>query len=231
MWERMKIGICDDNLNDIKQAKEICMECIKDEQEDIDIIIYKSAEKFLEDRQVVDILILDIEMESMSGIELKNYLQRKDIKTMIIFVTDHDELVLSAFGINVFGFAMKKMLKTQLPIILKSAISMLNQHIIIEGIDSRNIIYIKAERIYCNLFLADDSNKLIRDSLKNIESKLSSLGFIRIHRTYLVNAMWIDRITENMLIVKDNKLPISNRLKCRVKKEYEEYCEKNARYC
>lgn len=227
----MKIGICDDSVNDMKQIKETCTECLKNECENIEIITFSSAEEFLESDKIIDILILDIEMDGMSGIELKNYLQRKEIKTMIIFVTDHDELVLSAFGMNVFGFAMKKMINDQLPVILKSAISVLNQYLMIDGIDSRNIIYIKAERIYCNCFLADGSNKLLRTSLNTMESKLDSVGFIRIHRTYLVNARWIDRILEGEVLIKDKRMPVSTRLQSSVRKEYKEYCEKNARYC
>lgn len=227
----MKIGICDDSVNDIKMIKETCTECLKNECENIEIITFSSAEEFLESDKIIDILILDIEMDGMSGIELKNYLQRKEIKTMIIFVTDHDELVLSAFGMNVFGFAMKKMINDQLPVILKSAISVLNQYIMIDGIDSRNIIYIKAERIYSNCFLADGSNKLLRTSLNTMELKLESVGFIRIHRTYLVNARWIDKILEGEVLIKDKRLPVSARLQSSVKKEYKEYCEKNARYC
>ena len=116
----MKIGICDDSVNDMKQIKETCTECLKNECENIEIITFSSAEEFLESDKIIDILILDIEMDGMSGIELKNYLQRKEIKTMIIFVTDHDELVLSAFGMNVFGFAMKKMINNQLLFIYRT---------------------------------------------------------------------------------------------------------------
>lgn len=228
----MKIGICDDSENDIERIKNICLNCLKNELEKIEIITFSSAEEFLEGNEIIDILVLDIEMKGMSGIELKNYLQRREIKTMIIFVTDHDEMVLAAFGINVFGFAMKKTLKNQLPVILKSAISVLNQYVIINGdMNSRDILYIQAERIYCNVFLADDTNKLVRTTMNVMQSKLDTIGFIRTHRKYLVNPMWIDSITYGEVIVKGRKIPIASRLFTDVKKKYKEYCEKNARYC
>ena len=53
----MKIGICDDSVNDMKQIKETCTECLKNECENIEIITFSSAEEFLESHKIIDILI------------------------------------------------------------------------------------------------------------------------------------------------------------------------------
>lgn len=55
----------------------------------------------------LDILILDIEMPEMSGIEVKKRLERIRNHTLILYVTGHVEFMQEAFGTYVFGFVEK----------------------------------------------------------------------------------------------------------------------------
>lgn len=229
---QMIIGICDDNQEDRRKIESICNKTLLKLSIPYEILEFENGEKFLECNDTIDLLILDIEMPRLTGIDVKEYLQKIDKKTLIIFVTNHDELVLSAFGINVYGFVMKKTLEKQLFDMIESAVLVINQYVIIDGIiDSREICYIKSERVYNTLFMADGSEKLLRASLKELEEQLVGVGFIRTHRTYLVNAKWIIRIGEKEVFLDKKKIPVSVRLRKEVNRKYRDYCEKNARYC
>ena len=108
----------------------------------------------------------------------------------------------------------------------------INQYVMLAGeIDSREILYVKSERVYSKLYMSDGSNKLLRIPLKNLEKKLEVVGFIRTHRTYLVNGRWINKILKKEVYVEEKRIPISIRLQGEVNRKYREYCEKNARYC
>ena len=54
-----------------------------------------------------DILLLDIEMEGMSGIELKDLLGEREKRVRICFITSHSELAVEGYGDGVFGFLVK----------------------------------------------------------------------------------------------------------------------------
>ena len=53
---------------------------------------YKSGKEFMEEKENIDILILDIEMEGISGIQLKDWLWREEKDVKILFVTRHEAI-------------------------------------------------------------------------------------------------------------------------------------------
>ena len=80
----IKIGICDDEEIDRSEIRDICIRIAKERSERICIYEYSTAKDFLLDNKKEDILILDIEMQEMSGVELKNKLQNRGINIFII---------------------------------------------------------------------------------------------------------------------------------------------------
>ena len=227
----IKIGICDDEEIDRSEIRDICIRIAKERSERICIYEYSTAKDFLLDNKKEDILILDIEMQEMSGVELKNKLQNRGINIFIIFVSNHSEMIMSAFGLNVFGFINKNNLHAQLPEVLSSVFVLMNQYIILdEKWDSRKILYIHSERIYSCIHLTDGTQEILRKPISKLENELDDVGFIRIHRSYLVNAMMIDRLSEAYVYLAGEKIPISIRNRRGVKEKYRLFCEKNARY-
>ena len=172
----------------------------------------------------LEILILDIEMPEMGGIEVKNRLQRLKRDVIIIYVTSHDEMMREAFGLNVLGFVKKEYMQRDLPVMLISALEMVGNFVILrDDIDSREIAYIHTEQVYCRLFLIDGTEKVLRASLKELESKLADVGFIRAHRSYLVNLQYVEGIDDSMVCILKRKIPISVRKRFKVQRAYETF--------
>lgn len=226
----MVIGICDDELLMRKQEEEICRQTIMKYVEDDIVIETFSDGSEVEDKDL-DILVLDIEMNGIDGISVKNMFQKKNRDTIIIFVTSHDEMMHQAFGINVIGFVTKKYLKDQLPVMLDTAIKKVMSTVLVDGVDSRKICYIQAEHVYNILHMADGEEISVRISSGELEEMLKGVGFVRTHRAYLVNLAYVERIREKTIIVDEEEIPVSSRLKSRIKHEYDRYCKENARFC
>lgn len=226
----MVIGICGDELLMRKQEEEICRQTIMKYVEDDIVIETFSDGSEVEDKDL-DILVLDIEMNGIDGISVKNMFQKKNRDTIIIFVTSHDEMMYQAFGINVIGFVTKKYLKDQLPVMLDTAIKKVMSTVLVDGVDSRKICYIQAEHVYNILHMADGEEISVRISSGELEEMLKGVGFVRTHRAYLVNLAYVERIREKTIIVDEEEIPVSSRLKSRIKHEYDRYCKENARFC
>ncbi len=92
-----------------------------------------------------------------------------------------------------------------------------------DDIDSREIAYIHTEQVYCRLFLIDGTEKVLRASLKELESKLADVGFIRAHRSYLVNLQYVEGIDDSMVCILKRKIPISVRKRFKVQRAYETF--------
>ena len=225
----MLIGICDDEKNMREKVEAICRKVSNAYGEDIHVETFSDGNAVLDGD--FDILILDIEMEEVDGISVKNIFQRRKRDTIIIFVTSHDEMMSQAFGVNVIGFVTKKYLESQLPVMLDTAMKRVMNTVTIDGVDSRNICYIQAEHVYNILHLADGSEISVRLTSADLEKALVGVGFIRVHRTYIVNMAYVDRIKEKVIVVDEEEIPISSRLKSKIKKEYNRYCKENARFC
>lgn len=225
----MIIGICDDENCMREQVAMVCKEVVEKYNTDIQIETFSDGKQVIEEE--FDILILDIEMEGVDGISVKNIFQNRKKDTIIIFVTSHDEMMSQAFGVNVIGFVTKCYLKSQLPVMLNSAIKRVMNTVNIDGIDSRKICYIEAEHVYNILHLEDGSEMSVRRTSAQLEMALTSVGFIRIHRTYIINMAYVEHIRDKTIVVNGCELPVSSRLKSGFKKEYSKYCRENARFC
>ena len=73
---------------------------------------------------------------------------------------------------------------------------------------SDEIVYAEAFDNYTNLFTETDKF-IISHTLKSVEEKLVPLGFVRVHRSFLINFRLIDSISENFVFLKGHKVAIS----------------------
>lgn len=225
----MVIGICDDENVIRDKIEKICINETKKYCEDVVIQKYSDGREVLE--KDFDILILDIEVEDVDGIVVKNYFQKRKKDTIIIFVTSHNEMMSQAFGVNVMGFVAKSYLDNQLQVMLDGAMKRVMNTVSIEGVDSRKVCYIQAEHIYNILHLENETEVSVRCSSADLEKMLEGVGFIRVHRTYIINMAYVDHIKDKTVLVNKREIPVSARLKSRLRKEYSRYCRENARYC
>lgn len=77
----------------------------------------------------------------------------------------------------------------------------------IVAIMSNQILYAEAFDNYTNLY-TETERYIISHTLKSVEAKLIPLGFLRIHRSYLINFEMIDSIAENYVFLKGQKVPL-----------------------
>ena len=226
----MFIGICDDDNIMRERLERVCKDVTKKYNEETIIKKYKDGQEITD--QNIDILILDIEMPMVGGIAVKERLENAKSNTVIIFATSHEEMMAQAFGVNVIGFVTKKYIEDQLPVVLERALKIVRGTVLIEGIDSRNIEYIKSEHIYCNLYLTDGQEFLLRESMKALEDRLEAVGFIKIFRGCLVNMEQVEEMKNGKVYMHGGTvLQISSRLKASVEKKYTSFCIENARFC
>lgn len=226
----MIIGICDDDKTVRTKIQNICEKIFLKFSEEIEILQFADGLEIA--NKIVDILILDIDMPNVSGIEVKERIQDEGLDTVIIFVTNHDEFVLQAFGKNVIGFVNKSNMDNQLEAFLKSAIKIKNKNIIIEGINSKDILFIKSEQVYCNVYISNNEQCcLIRSSIKELEKVLNGTALVKVHKSYIVNFEYVDAISNGEFVIGEKRIPISTRLRTKVIAKYKDYCRENARYC
>lgn len=220
----MLIGVCEDDEMMLQCLAKVTEKQLVKEGLSYEIITFTEAEKMLDYDRTIDILLLDIKLPGMSGVELKNRMLAERIDTTIIFVTGYGSFISEAFGINVFDFVMKDMITEKLPAILHRLICIKQNYMVFEnGVSSKDILYIRVEHIYCKMLLLDGTLVEIRKSMQEMEKMLEGLDFVRIHRSYLVNMKWVEEVVKGKVIIGGTRLPVSRRL-------YKEVLRKLRRY-
>ena len=210
----MTIGICDDIEYVRKEIFEICRIIEEKTKSSFEIIEFENGEAVIDQKEKLDILILDIQLPGLNGIDIKNMAEQQEWHILLIFVTGYENFVRDAFGYNVIGFVDKIQLQKKLPRKLSYAIELYdrrqkNRIFINNKIDSRCVKYVRAEHIYCNIVQNSGKSELIRCSISNLEKELQAAGFIRVHRSYLVNMDWIDKVRYRKIWVGEKEIPVS----------------------
>lgn len=215
----MIIGICDDEREIREKIEKLCRKNLK-----IPNIQY---EQFANGEEVenadINILILDIKMPKVDGLEVKNIFEEQKKDTLIIFVTNHGELIYEAFGKNVIGFIEKSNMEEELGECLDKAMNVALKNFYIDGRNCKDVLYIKAEDVYCRVFMKDSTSFLKRTSLTKMEEELWGSDLVKVHKSYIANLSYVSNIKEKELIIDNTQIPVSTRMHTRVFNELKKY--------
>jgi two-component system response regulator AlgR len=163
-----------------------------------------------------DVVLMDIRMPGMDGIEAASYINRLDKPPAIIFTTAYSEHALEAFETHAIDYLLKPIKKSRLEAALdaakrmnKAQISQLREEKTgstrekicvknrgsLELIPLDEIVYFKADQKYVTLRTAEQEY-LIEESLKTLEEEFDP-RFIRIHRNALVARQLLKGLTKS----------------------------------
>lgn len=221
------IAICDDNKLIQREVYELLNEYFKGKRIKIKIELFNDGDELLQSITDFNIIILDIKMNRVGGIEVKDKLFWDRNTSKIIFLTDYEEYMSDAFGKNVYGFVQKDNIDGIYKY-LGIAINEFKSHEVIkignDEITLKDIMYIKADRMYAHVYLTNSTNKYFRLNLSGLSKKLDDTLFERIHRSYIVNLMHIKKCDKNRIILKnDEVLPLSKTYKCVVQDAFVDF--------
>lgn len=231
----MRIGICDDNTEEQTQYRELLKELGYE-----NISIFHSGEEFLQEMPELDLLFLDVEMKEISGIQVKNILEEKEVPTYIVFYTTHMEAMPDGFGSNVLGYLHKPITLEELKLYIDKVNMKLKRHypLILDDntiISSDDVLYIQSDHNYTIIYQTDGTRSSVRKTLLQWTEELSAHGFTMIHRSYLVNldnVCYIDKAS--LILTNKQALSISRHYMAQTKEAVKNYqlrlCNPNYNY-
>lgn len=180
----------------------------------------------------VDLLLLDIEMPGMSGIDLIKKLSNN--KPLIIFTTAKTGYAVEAFELSVIDYLVKPITLPRLKQAVDKAQETLDskkQEVKVEeqgfvfvkdnGVLKRisidDILFLEAMGDYVKVHTAQKFH-VVHATLKSIEEKLPSSKFLRVHRSYIVAINKIDYIQEGTISIGKTTIPVADTHKTNLNK-------------
>lgn len=178
-----------------------------------------------------DILLLDIDMPEVGGLDIAKRLSGLEQRPLLAFVTSHDELVYDSLQFHPFGFVRKSYIDTELPKLLNDCVRELGsreKHFCFHaaGADVKlplaDILYFEAEGNYLRLFAKEEYR--FRETLSAVEAALTGSGFVRIHKGYLVNQAAVKALgADEACLTNGARLPIGRSYAETAKKQLMRY--------
>lgn len=184
------------------------------------------------DLTVYDLLFLDIDMGEVNGIDLARRLRRTRPDAVLIFVTNFIEYAPEGYEVNAFRYLSKQQLELLLPAYFADALAVCRTRqrtvdIFCEGeitpVVVQSIIYAESIRHEQLLHLNRAANNTLstRMTMANLEELLAPHGFLRIHRSFLVNMAFLRQLQSTEAeLTGVGILPVSARSYREMKRKY-----------
>jgi DNA-binding LytR/AlgR family response regulator len=181
------------------------------------------AWNFLQD-QAVDLLLLDIEMPGMTGLELTKNLGNN--RPVIIFTTAKKDYAVEAFELNVADYVVKPVTSSRFLQAIDRARELTESNRVEVRMDEDEFIFIRDSNIVRRLPVDDilyveamgDYVKLytpqklyaVHTTLKAVEERLHAPRFIRVHRSYIAAVKKIDTVRDGALVIGSKTVPVAD---------------------
>ncbi len=216
------IGICED-----EPTQQIYLEkCIRTWAEAagcrVVIDIYDSGEQFLfdyEDREAFDLLILDIQMGQLNGMEVARKVRRHNRLVKIIFLTGVTDYALEGYEVGAVRYLLKPLKQELLEPLLDTIRQEVQQaageaFVFTQNgqtlrIPFRDIVYLEADGHYLSMVTTREQYQW-KSSFVSVAEEFEAQGFFLLKRGLYVNLEYVNRITKTDCILESGEqLPVS----------------------
>ena len=231
----MKVFICDDDLEDIARLKTLIDEYARKNHMEFAVSGYRSGVKMLDairKGKTVDIIFLDINMDAMDGLTVAKRIRERLEDVPIILVTSFMSFALDGYKVRASRFLIKDDLDRTFSECMDDICNELQRRSkticcdCVEGnirLKTSEIILIETEGHKCLIQLKDRTYQ-IYEKLEELEERLKAQGFLRTHKSFLVNMEHIRNINSYILTLdNDRQISVPKARYKQVKQEYTLY--------
>jgi DNA-binding LytR/AlgR family response regulator len=180
----------------------------------------------------IDLLFVDVEMPEINGVQ---FVQSLKNKPFVIFSTAYKKYAIEGFELDVIDFLVKpfsfdrfyksvlkvketyNLIHNSTPTTLKQLppdYLFVNADYSLVKVIIPEIAYIEGLKDYIKIYLSGQQKPIVtRMSMKTIEERLNLLGFLRVHKSFIVNMGKITSIKKTRLFVYENEIFIGDNYK------------------
>lgn len=187
-----------------------------------------SALQFLKN-ETVDLLLLDIQMPDLTGVQLAQLLPSS---TKIIFITAYENFAVKSYDLQAVDYILKpfeferflqaceRAYKQQMPRVIdtpllpsdtqkESKFFFVKSEYKMQKVFEDNIMYLEGMKNYIKI-VTSTANILTLQSFKKTEELLSQSKFMRVHKSFIVALDKVDFIERNRIYINGNQIPIGD---------------------
>lgn len=199
----LHIAICDDEQDFVHHLNKMLDQYAAETGEEIKVTAYYDGKELIERYDTtIDLIFLDIQMDSVDGLEAAERIREKDETVGIIFLTSLKQYALEGYKYQAVNYIVKPMKYIRLKVELnrwREKYQRKNPYIVVKNdhgsfkVDLNSLHYVETYRR--NLLLHTDGKTVIcYKSMKDMEKELEPYGFFRCHTGFLVNMAFVKQV-------------------------------------
>lgn len=213
-----RIAVLEDTPGEAEVIESALRRYAEERGRPVSLKLYTSGERFLEEYEPgLDLVLMDIEMPGISGMETAEQLRKRDEDVPLIFVTKMANYAVQGYSVRAMDFVVKPVVYENLAIKLDRALRAVdrrrNCRVVIQNgeltrwLNTEEILYV--EVMNHTLFYHTAEEKISAyGTIKDCEQKLAPRGFARCSNSFLVNLNHVRQVRGSDVLVGEQWLPI-----------------------
>ena len=227
------IAIVEDEKDFSEKLQEYLIQYGKENEMEFEISVFHDGSEILEGYEPkYDIILLDIEMPKINGMDAAEQIREVDEDVVLMFITNMAAYAIRGYSVGALDFvmkpvnyytfsmkmtrAMKRAKKKELKPIL------LNLPDGVKKLDAKQIYFVEVQNrmVY---YHTEEGEIIVRGTLQSAEQMLDDYPFVRCNHWYIVNLMHVSEVKKNIVVVGGHELEISRRNRTAFLKSLTEY--------
>ena len=227
----IEIAICDDVASEREQFRSLLFSIEQKGQKwNFHTTEYNRGDFLLmdlEENQIrFDLIILDIYMEGMDGMETARKIRQRGIQTPLVFLTATPDFALESYDVHAFGYLLKPVSEEKLTALLRRLLAHYDRPRVCVQWERQKrylfldeIIYVESQNHTIHIHLSSGEVLDSKEKLGDLESLLDE-RFLRCHQSFLVNMSYIADVDGDFILKDGTKIPIRIRQRKAIAEEY-----------
>ena len=227
-----RVALCEDEIELSQVQEKICRDILDKLNVEYSISVFESSDDFLKafltNTKQYDLILLDIIMDGLNGMELACEIRKHDSSVTIIFITSTRDYALQGYDVNAYHYLLKPLDSTLLEALIRSDYHnrFLQKYLIFKSeaqtikVPVKDIICAETEGRRVAITLPDKT-VYYPGKLSELLAKLPGNQFVQCHKAFMVNIFNTVELTRKFVIATNGiQIPISRTYTKNVKKAF-----------
>lgn len=228
-----RIAIVEDDREFTKELQEYLKQYSQENEQEFQVLTFSDGAEILEGYvPKYDLILLDIEMPKVNGMDAAEKIREMDEKVVLMFITNMAQYAIRGYSVGALDFVMKPLTYYTFSMKMKRALQrvqkrapkslVLNTADGIRTLQIKQIYYVEVQNRFL-YYHTTEGDIVVRGTLQSVEEFLKPYPFAKCNHWYIVNLMHVKEVHKNIASVGPYSVEISRRNKAAFLKALTEY--------